>query len=207
MNTDIEQFSKVPADVRRLRRPPKVMVTKIGLDGHDRGSRLVASFLRDAGMEVIYTGPWQEIPTVVNQAAQEDVDAIGVSSLATDHLLVPKLMRALDAAGMGDVVVIVGGIVPDQDEKMLQAEGVAAVFHPGSSRDDIVNQIAALIVARRQRLGTLVTTDHRLMPTARALPGRSRGQASRSRGRRSSRPPATAGRPATRPRWAPKSRV
>ncbi|MDA0997984.1 MAG: cobalamin-dependent protein [Proteobacteria bacterium] len=155
MNTDIEQFSKVPADVRRLRRPPKVMVTKIGLDGHDRGSRLVASFLRDAGMEVIYTGPWQEIPTVVNQAAQEDVDAIGVSSLATDHLLVPKLMRALDAAGMGDVVVIVGGIVPDQDEKMLQAEGVAAVFHPGSSRDDIVNQIAALIVARRQRLGDI----------------------------------------------------
>ncbi|MDP7548778.1 MAG: cobalamin-dependent protein, partial [Alphaproteobacteria bacterium] len=72
-------------------RPAKILLTKIGLDGHDRGSRLVATFLRDAGMEVVYTGPWQEIPAVVNLAIQEDVDLIGVSSLATDHLIVPKL--------------------------------------------------------------------------------------------------------------------
>ena len=111
MNTiETTQTSDVPKAVASLSRPPKVMVTKIGLDGHDRGSRLVASFLRDAGMEVIYTGPWQQVETVVNQAAQEDVDCIGVSSLATDHLLVPKLMRALAAAGLDDVIVIVGGM-------------------------------------------------------------------------------------------------
>ena len=81
--------------------PPKVLVTKIGLDGHDRGSRVVASFLRDAGMEVVYTPPWQDIPTVVKLALEEDVDVIGVSSLATDHLIVPKLMQALGAAEIG----------------------------------------------------------------------------------------------------------
>ncbi len=145
----------VPAAVAGLKRPPKVMVTKIGLDGHDRGSRLVASFLRDAGMEVIYTGPWQEVATVVNQAAQEDVDCIGVSSLATDHLLVPKLMDALNAAGMDDVVVIVGGIVPDEDERMLLERGVAQVFHPGCSRTDIVEGIADHIVERRRKLGEI----------------------------------------------------
>src|ERR1039457_4118533 len=91
--------------------PPKVLVTKIGFDGHDRGSRVVASFLRDAGMEVVYTPPWQDIPAVVKLAMEEDVDVIGVSSLATDHLIVPKLMQALSAAGLRDIAVIVGGIV------------------------------------------------------------------------------------------------
>lgn len=116
---------------------PKVLVTKIGLDGHDRGSRIVAAHLRDAGMEVIYTPPWQEIPTVVKLAMEEDVDVIGISSLATDHLIVPKLMRALREAGLGDVTVMVGGIVPDEDEGMLLEAGVARVFHPGSPLDDI----------------------------------------------------------------------
>ncbi len=151
--TEQTQASAIPPVLAGLSRPPKVMVTKIGLDGHDRGSRLVASFLRDAGMEVIYTGPWQQVETVVNQAAQEDVDCIGVSSLATDHLLVPKLMKALKAAGLDDVIVIVGGIVPDADEKMLMAEGVARVFHPGCSQADIVGGIADLIVERRKTLG------------------------------------------------------
>lgn len=151
--TEQTQASAIPPALAGLSRPPKVMVTKIGLDGHDRGSRLVASFLRDAGMEVIYTGPWQQVETVVNQAAQEDVDCIGVSSLATDHLLVPKLMKALKAAGLDDVIVIVGGIVPDADEKMLMAEGVARVFHPGCSQADIVGGIADLIVERRKTLG------------------------------------------------------
>ncbi len=116
---------------------PKVLVTKIGLDGHDRGSRLVAAHLRDAGMEVIYTPPWQSIPAVVKLATEEDVDVIGVSSLATDHLIVPKLIAALRAAGLADVAVIVGGIVPDEDEDMLLAAGVARVFHPGTALDEI----------------------------------------------------------------------
>ncbi len=116
---------------------PKVLVTKIGLDGHDRGSRIVAAHLRDAGMEVVYTPPWQAIKTVVKLAMEEDVDVIGLSSLATDHLIVPKLMTALREAGLGDVVVIVGGIVPDEDEQMLLDAGVARVFHPGSRLEDI----------------------------------------------------------------------
>jgi methylmalonyl-CoA mutase C-terminal domain/subunit len=129
--------------------PPKVLVTKIGLDGHDRGSRVVASFLRDAGMEVVYTPPWQDIPTVIKLAMEEDVDVIGVSSLATDHLIVPKLMQALGAAGMRDIAVIVGGIVPDADEAMLLAAGVARVFHPGSALDEIAAEIGRLTRARR----------------------------------------------------------
>ena len=120
------------ADIR-----PKVLVTKIGFDGHDRGSRVVAAYLRDAGMEVIYTPPWQEIGAVVKLAMEEDVDVIGVSSLATDHLIVPKLMSALRAAGLGEVAVIVGGIVPDEDERALLASGVARVFHPGASLEEI----------------------------------------------------------------------
>ena len=116
---------------------PKVLVTKIGLDGHDRGSRIVAAHLRDAGMEVVYTPPWQEIATVVKLAREEDVDVIGISSLATDHLIVPKLMSALREGGLDDVVVIVGGIVPDDDETALLGAGVARVFHPGCALEDI----------------------------------------------------------------------
>jgi methylmalonyl-CoA mutase C-terminal domain/subunit len=131
---------------------PKVLVTKIGLDGHDRGSRLVAAHLRDAGMEVIYTPPWQAIPAVVKLATEEDVDVIGVSSLATDHLIVPKLVAALRSAGLIDVAVIVGGIVPDEDEDMLLAAGVARVFHPGTALDEIaafIRDVAAQIRAGR----------------------------------------------------------
>jgi methylmalonyl-CoA mutase C-terminal domain/subunit len=120
---------------------PKVLVTKIGFDGHDRGSRVVAAHLRDAGMEVIYTPPWQEIGAVVKLAMEEDVDVIGVSSLATDHLIVPKLMSALRAAGLGEVAVIVGGIVPDEDEHTLLESGVARVFHPGASLEEIARFI------------------------------------------------------------------
>jgi len=132
-----------------LSRPPKVLVTKIGFDGHDRGSRIVAAYLRDAGMEVVYTGPWQEIPFVVTLALEEDVDVIGVSSLATDHLLVPKLLDALRDAGLGHVGVVVGGIVPDDEEQILKQAGVAHVFHAGSSREEIVDKIEALVHAVR----------------------------------------------------------
>jgi methylmalonyl-CoA mutase C-terminal domain/subunit len=120
---------------------PKVLVTKIGLDGHDRGSRVVAAHLRDAGMEVIYTPPWQEIAAVVKLAIEEDVDVIGISSLATDHLIVPKLMAALREAGLAEVAVVVGGVVPDEDEATLLESGVARVFHPGSSLGEIEQYI------------------------------------------------------------------
>lgn len=117
---------------------PKVLVTKIGFDGHDRGSRIVAAALRDAGMEVIYTPPWQDIANVVKIAREEDIDVIGISSLATDHLIVPKLMAALREAKLADKCVIVGGIIPDEDVPQLLAAGVAKVFHPGSSMDEVV---------------------------------------------------------------------
>ena len=136
-------------------RPPKVIVTKIGLDGHDRGSRVVAAYLRDAGMEVVYTPPWQPLAAVVKLAIEEDADVIGVSSLATDHLLVPKLLSALRAAGAGDVQVVVGGIVPPEDENRLLACGVARVFHPGASLQEIAQAVGALAArAREIREGT-----------------------------------------------------
>jgi methylmalonyl-CoA mutase C-terminal domain/subunit len=125
-------------------RPPKVLVTKVGLDGHDRGSRLVAAFLRDAGMEVVYTAPWQEIATVVKLALEEDVDVIGISSLATDHLLVPRVLTALREAGLGHVKVVVGGIVPDDEAEDLLCAGVSKVFHPGSAREEIVATVRRL---------------------------------------------------------------
>ena len=131
-------------------RPPKVLITKIGLDGHDRGSRLVAAYLRDAGMEVVYTGPWQAIDHVVALAVEEDVELIGLSSLATDHMLVPKLIEALCAAGLGEVPVVVGGIVPDEDERLLCEAGVARIYHPGSGGREIVEGIGGLIEAARR---------------------------------------------------------
>ena len=131
---------------RNQAHPAKILVTKIGLDGHDRGSRVVSAFLRDAGMEVLYTPPWQEVAQVIRLAEEEDVDVIGISSLATDHLLVPKLMKALKKAGMADIPVIVGGIVPD--EKLKKA-GVRHVFHPGASREEIVSGVAALAAESR----------------------------------------------------------
>ncbi|MEM1132722.1 MAG: cobalamin-dependent protein [Pseudomonadota bacterium] len=129
----------------------KVLVTKIGLDGHDRGSRLVGAYLRDAGMEVVYTPPWQEIDAVVNLATQEDVDLVGVSSLATDHLIIPDLMAALKEAGLEHVEVIVGGIVPESEHQMLFDSGVAEIFGPGSSREDIVASAVKLGNAAQQR--------------------------------------------------------
>lgn len=139
------------AGIARDARPPRVMITKIGLDGHDRGSRLIAARLRDRGMDVVYTPPWQEIRAVVRLVMDEDIDVLGVSSLATDHLLVPKLMRALRESGLVHVKVIVGGIVPDADERELLAAGVDRVFHPGSSLDEITDAVSAL--SREARRG------------------------------------------------------
>jgi pivalyl-CoA mutase small subunit len=124
--------------------PPRVLVTKIGLDGHDRGSRIVAAYLRDAGMEVIYTPPWQSVAAVVQLALEEDVDLIGVSSLATDHLILPGLMWALAEAGLEHVRVVVGGIVPRPEQSMLREAGVAEVLGPGASRESIVDCVMGL---------------------------------------------------------------
>lgn len=134
----------------RLDPPARVLVTKIGFDGHDRGSRIVAAFLRDAGMDVIYTPPWQSIGAVVKLATEEDVDAIGVSSLATDHLIVPNLLEALRAAGLAHIGVVVGGIVPDDERPGLLQAGVSAILGPGASRDEIVEHVAAIAAASRR---------------------------------------------------------
>lgn len=136
-------------NANKFKRPPRVLITKIGLDGHDRGSRAVAAHLRDAGMEVIYTPPWQEIPAVVKLTVEEDVDVIGLSSLATDHLLVPKLIQALRDAGIESIPIVVGGIVPPEEERMLLDAGVAKVFHPGSALGEISVFITRLTAERR----------------------------------------------------------
>lgn len=129
--------------------PARVLVTKIGLDGHDRGSRIVASYLRDAGMEVVYTPPWQSIDAVVNIAVQEDIELIGVSTLATDHLIVPQLMEALGKAGLGDVGVIVGGIIPATEHEDLLAAGVEQIFGPGATREEIIACALELVTRTR----------------------------------------------------------
>ena len=131
-------------DKHSLKRAPKVLVTKIGFDGHDRGSRIVASALRDSGMDVIYTSPWQKIKTVTKVALEEDVDVIGISSLATDHLLVPDLMQKLRDEGLNHILVVIGGIVPENEEKVLIDSGVAKVFHPGTNLKSIVDVIETL---------------------------------------------------------------
>lgn len=136
-----------------MRYPERVLVTKIGFDGHDRGSRVVAAYLRDAGMEVIYTPPWQEIEAVVRLALQEDVDVIGVSSLATDHLILPDLMQALNQAGLGHIRVIVGGIVPKNEQQDLLNAGVSAIFNPGATSEDIVDTVRSLAKDARVQRG------------------------------------------------------
>ncbi len=140
------------APFHRLNEPERVLVTKIGLDGHDRGSRVVASYLREAGMAVTYTPPWQNIDDVVALAAEGETDVIGISSLATDHLIVPDLMTALRAAGLSHVAVIVGGIVPKPEHAMLLDAGVAAIFGPGAAREDIIDTVCrAAANARHKR--------------------------------------------------------
>ncbi|HLT28393.1 MAG TPA: cobalamin-dependent protein [Zeimonas sp.] len=128
---------------------PRVLITKIGLDGHDRGSRLVAAACRDAGMEVIYTPPWQTIAAVLKIASEEDVDVIGISSLATDHLIVPQLMSALVEAGLAHIAVVVGGIVPDNEEEALLEAGVREVFHPGTPLEEITERIRRYAIEAR----------------------------------------------------------
>ena len=122
--------------------PIRVLVAKPGLDGHDRGAKVIARALRDAGMEVIYTGLRQTPEMIVNAALQEDVQVIGLSILSGAHnAIVPRVLQLLREKEMSDVRVVVGGIVPDEDAESLKRQGVAAVFQPGASLEAIVSFI------------------------------------------------------------------
>ena len=124
----------------------RVLVAKPGLDGHDRGAKVIARALRDAGMEVVYTGLRQTPDMIVNAALQEDVQVIGLSILSGAHnAIVPRVLELLKEKGMTDVVVIVGGIVPDEDAAELKRLGVGAVFQPGSSLRNIVEFIRGAV--------------------------------------------------------------
>ena len=124
----------------------RVLVAKPGLDGHARGAKVIARALRDAGMEVVYTGLRQTPDMIVNAALQEDVQVIGLSILSGAHnAIVPRVMELLKEKGMTDVLVIVGGIVPDEDAAELKRQGVGAVFQPGSSLRNIVEFIRGAV--------------------------------------------------------------
>src|SRR6188768_2097412 len=129
-----------------MSRPIRVLVAKVGLDGHDRGAKVIATALRDAGMEVIYTGLRQTPEMIVNAALQEDVQVIGLSILSGAHnAIVPRILQLLREKDMTDVKVVVGGIIPDEDAEVLKKDGVAAVFQPGASLDSIVNFIRSSV--------------------------------------------------------------
>ena len=128
--------------------PVRVLVAKPGLDGHDRGAKIIARALRDAGMEVIYTGLRQTPEMIVNAALQEDVQVIGLSILSGAHnAIVPRVLELLREKEMADVKVIVGGIVPDEDAEAFKRQGVAAVFQPGARLDAIVSFIREAVAA------------------------------------------------------------
>ncbi len=131
--------AKDPSDKQR---PIRVLVAKVGLDGHDRGAKVIATSLRDAGMEVIYTGLRQTPEMVVNAALQEDVDAIGVSILTGAHnTIFPKILSLMNQKGMDDVLLTGGGIIPKDDMEHLNELGVGKLFPPGTSTSDIANYI------------------------------------------------------------------
>lgn len=129
----------------------RVVVAKPGLDGHDRGAKVIARALRDAGFEVIYTGLHQTPEQVVRTALQEDADAVGLSLLSGAHLtLVPKVIEGLRTEGLGDVVVVVGGIIPERDAAALKEAGVSAVFTPGASLPQIASWLEEALDARER---------------------------------------------------------
>ncbi|MBK9523914.1 MAG: cobalamin B12-binding domain-containing protein [Bacteroidetes bacterium] len=133
-----------------MSRPIRVLIAKVGLDGHDRGAKVIASFLRDAGMEVIYTGLRQTPEMVVNAAMQEDVDVIGVSILSGAHMTVfPKIMNLLKEKEMMNVLVTGGGIIPAADMKKLMDLGVGQLFPPGTETKEIIGYIHTEVEKRR----------------------------------------------------------
>lgn len=136
---------------KELKRPVRVLVAKVGLDGHDRGAKVIASALRDAGMEVIYTGLRQTPEMVVNAALQEDVDAIGISILSGAHMTVfPKVIGLMKENGMDDVLLTGGGIIPDDDMSKLNELGVGKLFAPGTTTGDIAEYIKKWVIENRK---------------------------------------------------------
>lgn len=128
-------------------RPIRVLVAKVGLDGHDRGAKVVAASLRDAGFEVIYTGLRQTPEAVVNAAIQEDVDAIGLSLLSGAHMtLFPRVLELLKAADSGQILLFGGGVIPDADAKALMGLGVGRIFQPGTDTRDIAEYLRSAVV-------------------------------------------------------------
>jgi methylmalonyl-CoA mutase C-terminal domain/subunit len=134
-----------------MQRPIRVLIAKVGLDGHDRGAKVIASFLRDAGMEVIYTGLRQTPEMVVNAALQEDVDAIGVSILSGAHMTVfPRILQLLKEKKMDDVLLTGGGIIPDEDMKKLEALGCGKLFAPGTDTSEIIRYMTEEVARLRK---------------------------------------------------------
>ncbi len=124
----------------------RVLIAKPGLDGHDRGAKVIARALRDAGMEVIYTGLRQTPEMIAEAALQEDVDIVGLSILSGAHMaLVPRIREVMNEQGLSDVPIMIGGIIPDEDKAALEAHGVKGVFGPGTNTEDIVKFINNLI--------------------------------------------------------------
>ena len=127
----------------------RILVAKPGLDGHDRGAKIIARALRDGGFEVIYTGLHQTPEMIAEAAVQEDADAVGLSILSGAHMtLFPEVMRLLKERGVSDVVVFGGGIIPDDDAAKLKALGVAQIFTPGASTEDIVKWVRENVASR-----------------------------------------------------------
>jgi methylmalonyl-CoA mutase, C-terminal domain len=136
--------------MNNLNRPIRVLVAKVGLDGHDRGAKVIATALRDAGMEVIYTGLRQTPEMVVNAALQEDVDAIGISILSGAHMTVfPKVFSLMKEIGLDDVLLTGGGIIPEEDMKNLQEQGVGKLFPPATSTTEIADYITGWVKEHR----------------------------------------------------------
>ena len=131
-------------------RPIRVLVAKPGLDGHDRGAKIIARALRDAGMEVIYTGIRQTPEMIVEAAIQEDVDVVGLSILSGAHLeLFPIIVEGLKAAGKDDAIVVAGGIIPAEDHARMNEMGIESLFGPGTSTQDVIDYIRKAVAAKR----------------------------------------------------------
>jgi methylmalonyl-CoA mutase C-terminal domain/subunit len=136
--------------IKELNRPVRVLVAKVGLDGHDRGAKIIATALRNAGMEVIYTGLRQTPEMVVNTALQEDVDAIGISILSGAHMTVfPKIIQLMKEKEMNDVLLTGGGIIPEDDMKKLNEMGVGKLYTPGTDTKEIADYISGWVKANR----------------------------------------------------------
>jgi methylmalonyl-CoA mutase C-terminal domain/subunit len=132
-------------------RPIRVLVAKVGLDGHDRGAKVIATALRDAGMEVIYTGLRQSPEMVVQAALQEDVDAIGISILSGAHMTVfPKVYQLMQEKGLKDVLLTGGGIIPEEDNQQLHDMGIGHLFAPGTNTTDIASYIKKWVAENRK---------------------------------------------------------